>query len=1111
MGKNLFKTAYSLFFILILISNNSYAKTEPALNPFHLEIINKKITIKAQNVNFKDILKEIEKKSEIKVKIFEKVEDSNVSVDVKDIPLNKIEVLFEKMKLKSFVIYYDKESNPYEIWMLSTDKNVNNSTKGKIVRRNEIIRNAKFTEDKDIDNIKGKSIISKSYGKNKVLIRYVKNEIFLKFHRGVTKQEIKDILGKYNLVSKEENTLSKIGYVKAEILGDRDIESVIKEISKEYKLKTSEPNYISNVFAITDPLYENQWYIPDTNFDKAWPKLKNKKVVKIAVIDTGVNSKHPDLKNKILQGFDFVNNDSTSLDDNGHGTFVAGIIAGASNNIGIKGLFDSAKIIPIKTIDGNGAGTYEDVAKGIIYAADNGAKVINLSVGGYAYSFMLLDAVDYALTKGCIVVASGGNDGIEQEIYPAGYADVIGVSALDQNGQIWNKSNSGKHIDVCAPGVNILSLGLDENYVYASGTSASAPMISALAAMLVSEKPDVSSSVIEKLIMQSAKDLGDKGRDKVYGSGEIDALSVFGQEVKLFHDIAVRSVYLEPMVFDKDKLTYVVADIENVGTYRAEKCNVALYQIIGEEKKEIGRKTDVVVSDKLDVVFDWEPDGVKDGVKFEVVVVYKDDSNNANNSKITRLFFLREDGKLYVLYATEPPVHQWIALQAYKLTQKTSLKNEIGKFLDTSTGSLLYSPNFNPNNYGWNNNTNLPTNTNTALIEGTWEEDEGTRPINHFWDPDGGYNDGILLSDSALKSAVSCFDSAIANYKTFPTNAYYWLGRTAHLLMDMSVPAHVHNDQHLEKGFFKADNPENYELYTAYVPLSGVPIYKESNTNNSNLSIPDVTKLPDYWDTEVPQFYPRELVRLFYNLAEITDNCDSDDIIGEVENGNYNRFASRVELLFRLKSISSIIWYRQTINGNRSTGTSQILFIDRDFEYDRGDVGTVYEITKPAIYLYPNIAQQFDEKSYFEEEYDVLEVNWIDEENISRTSLFDNLEDTLIGTDYSIVPTSVFDRRDTFNKAIGYIAALYQFFWNETHRTISGQVISNSSVGIDGITIYFSNNGGSVVTSGGGYYTIDLPIGWSGSATPSYLNFSFAPSSINYTNVNVNQDTQNFT
>ena len=142
---------------------------------------------------------------------------------------------------------------------------------------------------------------------------------------------------------------------------------------KEYKIKIPEPNYVSNTLTVSDPFFTDQWYIPDTNFDKAWEKAKSKNIVKVGVVDTGVDGNHPDLKGKILDGYNFVEGNPDASDDHGHGTFVAGIIAAKSNNIGIKGLYDCAQVIPVKAMDENGVGTYEDAAKGIIYASDKGA------------------------------------------------------------------------------------------------------------------------------------------------------------------------------------------------------------------------------------------------------------------------------------------------------------------------------------------------------------------------------------------------------------------------------------------------------------------------------------------------------------------------------------------------------------------------------------------------------------------------------------------------------------------------------------------------------------------------------------------------------------------
>ncbi len=177
---------------------------------------------------------------------------------------------------------------------------------------------------------------------------------------------------------------------KVRIPDEREVFDVIKEIPKEYKIKATKPNYISDIMAVTDPLYHNQWYVSDIKFDKAWVKLKSENRIKVAVIDTGVDKVHPDLQGKILNGYDFLNNISEVNDKHGHGTFVAGIISANSNDIGIKGLYDFTDIIPVKAMDDNGVGTYENVAKGIIYAVDNGAKIINLSIGGYGYSSMTI-------------------------------------------------------------------------------------------------------------------------------------------------------------------------------------------------------------------------------------------------------------------------------------------------------------------------------------------------------------------------------------------------------------------------------------------------------------------------------------------------------------------------------------------------------------------------------------------------------------------------------------------------------------------------------------------------------------------------------------------------
>ncbi|MCP5005601.1 MAG: S8 family serine peptidase [Planctomycetes bacterium] len=516
--------------LLAFTLNIANAEKEIEQDKYTLEVKDSLINLQADNVSFKEILRELERKTGIKINIYESVEDRKVSLNIKNLPSYALSTLLEEMSLKNSAVVYDQQLAAKVIYILPQGQDI-----AKVIKGKSVISPAGFSDGKNVNLIKGNEITTITKSENNVPIRYVKDELLLKFRHGVTEEEIKEILIRHDLILVDDKSLLKISYIKVRTAG-RDVTEVIEEISKEDKVQVSEPNYIAEIMAVADPLYDNQWYIPDTNFDKAWDTAESKNKVKIAVIDTGVNANHPDLTGRVLEGYDFVNGRPDSVDDNGHGTFVTGIISAAANDIGIKGLYDYAQIIPVKVMDKNGLGIYEDVARGVIYAADNGAEVINLSLGGYAYSSVLQEAVDYALSKDCIVVAAGGNDGIEQAVYPAANSGVIGVSALGYNGQIWIGSNSGTHIDVSAPGVDILSTGLNSDYVYAAGTSSSTPMVSALAGMLVSENPDLSSLSIVDLIIQFAKDLGDKGRDNVYGSGEIDASASLKQESESSQD-----------------------------------------------------------------------------------------------------------------------------------------------------------------------------------------------------------------------------------------------------------------------------------------------------------------------------------------------------------------------------------------------------------------------------------------------------------------------------------------------------------------------------------------------------------------------------------------------
>ena len=212
------------------------------------------------------------------------------------------------------------------------------------------------------------------------------------------------------------------------------------------------------------------------------------------------------------------------LDDFGHGTHVAGIAAAATNNgVGIAGIAPQARIMPVKVLDQYGNGWYSDIAAGIIYAADNGAQVINLSLGGKEDSQILRDAVDYARNRGALVVAATGNDG-GAVLYPAAYAPCWRWPRPIGSDQVAYFSNRGSQVDVAAPGVDIYSTWpWVTGYFTKSGTSMAAPHVSGVAALIRSERPDLAVDQIAQIITSTAHDVADPGWDAATGWGRIDA------------------------------------------------------------------------------------------------------------------------------------------------------------------------------------------------------------------------------------------------------------------------------------------------------------------------------------------------------------------------------------------------------------------------------------------------------------------------------------------------------------------------------------------------------------------------------------------------------------
>lgn len=248
----------------------------------------------------------------------------------------------------------------------------------------------------------------------------------------------------------------------------------IDEIAGATQSETTPPN---------DPRYAEQWALSVVGLPEAWEGLPARTVI-IAVIDSGVCLNHPDLQGRVLAGFDFVDDDNDPSDVFGHGCGVAGVIAANANNgTGIAGVAPNAQIMPLRVLDENGLGNYSNIAAAMVYAVDNGANIINLSLAGSSPSSIIEAAVNYATQRGVVVIAAAGNFAQERAYYPAAYPNVIAVGSIDPSLQRSSFSNFGSDIDVWAPGRDILTTNKNGGYEFMSGTSFAAPIVAGITAI----------------------------------------------------------------------------------------------------------------------------------------------------------------------------------------------------------------------------------------------------------------------------------------------------------------------------------------------------------------------------------------------------------------------------------------------------------------------------------------------------------------------------------------------------------------------------------------------------------------------------------------------------
>ncbi len=317
------------------------------------------------------------------------------------------------------------------------------------------------------------------------------NQLLVRFKAGAPVSLQKSLIARYK--SNITREIPNIG-VKVIKVPAKSLDAVKTALSHNPAIDFAEYDGVDSALTVpNDPYYTNQWFLNKIKAPSAWDVTHGNSSTIVAILDTGISTTHPDLAGKVVATQKY-SSSATADDTNGHGTHSAGVAsADTDNSTGVAGLGYSISLQNVKVLGDSGSGLYSDTISGITWAADHGAKVINISLGGTLDSASMHSAVDYAWSKGAVIVAAAGNSASSSPFYPAAYPSVIAVAATTDLDRLASFSNYGDWVDVAAPGISIYSTGIvsgTPGYDYQSGTSFSSPLTAGLAGLLFSKVTD---------------------------------------------------------------------------------------------------------------------------------------------------------------------------------------------------------------------------------------------------------------------------------------------------------------------------------------------------------------------------------------------------------------------------------------------------------------------------------------------------------------------------------------------------------------------------------------------------------------------------------------------
>ncbi len=364
----------------------------------------------------------------------------------------------------------------------------------------------------------------------------IEGDFLVKLEKNISDNKSKNYLSE---ISKKYNIDYKIISKNIILIKSKsNNENLIIELkNSSYVAYIEENKKIKSQSLANDPYFDQQWNLQMLNMPEIWEKTNFNNDIKIAVLDTGIITNHKDLSENVINGYDFVDDDNEPKDESqpfSHGSHVAATIAALRNNqMGIAGMVDNVKIMPVRIIGENG-GLASNLIKGINWAIDNNAQIINLSLASSGDSNLIHEAIVKAVEEGITVIAASGNDGKEGISYPAAYPEVISVGAINSQKEKAYFSNYGQKLDLVAPGVNILSIYSKDEYNYAQGTSMATPHVSAVVALLY-QKGINSPQKIKNILKTTATKLNN---ENYFGAGLINPNEALSLETSDFENIS---------------------------------------------------------------------------------------------------------------------------------------------------------------------------------------------------------------------------------------------------------------------------------------------------------------------------------------------------------------------------------------------------------------------------------------------------------------------------------------------------------------------------------------------------------------------------------------------